>query len=103
MISVDRDGESAFKYQLPNGENHDVMDFHGAVRIFKNTFDDLNTGEEKYLWHSVYSNAHRNSLGFEIRAPEIVALLDTCGTSCWDDLKKQYEEIYGVPYDRLNQ
>jgi hypothetical protein len=101
IISVDRDGESAFKYQLPNGENHEVMDFHGAVRIFKNTFDDPKTGEEKYLWHSVYSNCHRNSLGFEIRPIELIAMLDECG-SCWDDVKQSYLEIYGTPYAGLN-
>ena len=97
IISVDRDGESAFKYQLPNGENHDVMDFHGAVRLFKNTFNDPRTKEEKYLWHTVYSQAHRQSIGFEIRPPEIVALLDKCDT-CWDDFKQQFQEIYKEAY-----
>jgi hypothetical protein len=97
IISVDEDGQSAFKYELPNGEGHDVMDFHGSVRLFKNTFDDAETGEEKYLWHSVYSNTHRQSLGFEIRPNEIVALLDSCDT-CWDDLMKQYKEIYKEAY-----
>jgi hypothetical protein len=97
IISVDEDGQSAFKYQLPNGENHEVKDFHGAVRLFKNTFDDPKTGEEKYLWHSVYSNTHRQSLGFEIRPNEIVALLDSCDR-CWDDLRKQYKEIYKEAY-----
>jgi hypothetical protein len=98
MISVDKDGESVFKYQLPNGESHEVMDFHGAVRLFKNTYDDPKTGEESFLWHTVYiKNAHRQSLGFEIRPREIVLLLDSCGT-CWDDLRQQYQDVYGVPY-----
>ena len=97
IMSVEEDGESAFKYQLPNSENHEVLDFHGAVRLFKNTYDDPKTGEEKFLWHSVYSNTHRHSLGFEIRPREIVAMLDTC-ESCWEDLKKQYKEIYKKPF-----
>ena len=95
IISVETDGESAFKYELPNGEGYDVMDFHGAVRLFKNTFDDSQTGEEKYLWHTVYSNTHRHSVGFEIRPPEIVALLDSCDT-CWEDMKQRYKDVYGV-------
>jgi hypothetical protein len=77
------------------------MDFHGAVRIFKNTFDDAVTGEEKFLWHTVYiKNAHRQSLGFEIHPMELVALLDSCGT-CWDDLKQQYEDIYKKPFSKF--
>jgi hypothetical protein len=100
IMSVDQDGESAFKYKLPNGENHEVKDFHGAVRLFKNTFNDPKTGEEKFLWHSVYSNTHRHSLGFEIRPNEIVALLDRCDT-CWDDLKQQYEDIYKKPFSKF--
>jgi hypothetical protein len=97
IISVDKDGESAFKYELPNGEKHEVKDFHGAVRLFKNTFDDPKTGEEKYLWHTVYSQAHRQSLGFEIRPMELVALLDKCDT-CWEDIKQDYQEIYHQAY-----
>ena len=98
VISVDRDGESAFKYKLPNGETYDVYDYHGAVRLFSNTFKDKATGLENYLWHTIYSkNAHRQSLGFEIRPKELVALLDQCET-CWNDIKQQSKQINQQAY-----
>ena len=94
VISVDRDGESAFKYRLPDDQTYDVYDYHGAVRLFSNTFKDKATGLEKYLWHTIYTkNAHRQSVGFEIRPEELIALLDLCET-CWDKMNQQYEAIH---------
>ena len=87
LISVDRPGESAFKYQLHNGEIREVFDFHGAVRIFKNSHTNSETGGRSFLWHTIYSkSAHRQSIGFEIRPRELVALLDSCET-CWELLR----------------
>ena len=87
LISVDRPGESAFKYQLHNGEIREVFDFHGAVRIFKNSHTNSETGDRSFLWHTIYSkSAHRQSIGFEIRPRELVALLDSCET-CWELLR----------------
>ena len=89
IMNVDVDGGSAFKYQLPSGEMVEVLDFHGAVRIFKNTHKDTSTNKELYLWHTAYSTfAHRLSIGFEIHPEQIVALLDTCGESCWNAFQK---------------
>ena len=86
IISVDKDGESGFKYLLPDGKVIDVPDFHGSVRLFSNTHEDAETGEKGHLWHTVYSkSAHRHSIGFEIPPEQIVALLDSCD-GCWDDL-----------------
>lgn len=93
IISVDKDGESGFKYLLPDGKVIDVPDFHGSVRLFSNTHEDAETGEKGHLWHTVYSkSAHRHSIGFEIPPEQIVALLDSCD-GCWDDLQSLREEI----------
>jgi len=89
IIAVSEDGESAFKYVLPDGKLVEVLDFHGAVRIFKNTNVDRKTGEALHLWHTVYSkNTHRYSIGFEIHPEQIVALLDDCGLRCWQGFQE---------------
>ena len=92
IIAVSEDGESAFKYVLPDGTLVEVLDFHGAVRIFKNTNIDSRTGEALHLWHTVYSKTtHRYSIGFEIHPEQIVTLLDDCGRSCWEGFQEMAE------------
>ena len=86
MLLVDKDGGSSFKYLTEHdGKVVKVPDFHGAVRLFTNTFVD-EAGVRTNLWHTVVSEtAHRFSVGFEIPPPQIVALLDSCD-GCWEDI-----------------
>lgn len=89
IMSVDEDHGSAFKYLGEDGRTVKVVsDYHGAVRLFKNTKErDAMTGEKDYLWHTVVSErAHRFSLGFEILPDQIIALMDSCH-GCWENLQ----------------
>ncbi len=74
LISVDQDGGSAFKYVQPNGQVAEVQDFHGAVRLFKNTHTDYDTGEESYLWHTVYVSLYSPSLYSPSLSPTSLSL-----------------------------
>ena len=98
LISVDRPGESGFKYQRnTDGAVVNMADYHGALRIFKNTHTEEEEEKEgtllgkkkkkrSYLWHTAYSKrAHRHSIGFEIPPEQLVALMDAC-EGCWEDV-----------------
>ncbi|UPQ97923.1 hypothetical protein HOP50_02g12200 [Chloropicon primus] len=99
LISTDRNGGSSFKYLLPDGKLMSVPDYHGAVRLFKNTRTIGDTGEVSHLWHTVVSQtAHRHSLGFEILPELVVALLDSCD-GCWEDVRTLLDEIQSLESD----
>ena len=88
-MSVDKDHGSDFRYLGKDGRTVKVVsDYHGAVRLFKNTKElDAVTGEKEYLWHTVVSeSAHRFSLGFEILPDQIIILMDSCD-GCWENLR----------------
>ena len=86
MLLVDEDGGSSFKYLTEHdGKVMKVPDFHGAVRLFTNTFVDK-AGVRTNLWHTVVSEtAHRFSIGFEMPPKQMVALLDSCD-GCWEEI-----------------
>ena len=86
MLLVDEDGGSSFKYLTEHdGKVVKVPDFHGAVRLFTNTFVDK-AGVRTNLWHTVVSEtAHRFSIGFEMPQKQMVALLDSCD-GCWEEI-----------------
>ena len=86
MLLVDEDGGSSFKYLTEHdGKVVKVPDFHGAVRLFTNTFVDK-AGVRTNLWHTVVSEtAHRFSIGFEMPPKQMVALLDSCD-GCWEEI-----------------
>ena len=61
---VDKPGKSFFRYRDPiSGEIITIYDKQWNFRLFKVSLD-------KLLWHAVYSNTHRFSIGYTIKFDE---------------------------------
>ena len=70
LIKSAADNESWFQYVDPtSGEIQRVYDHSGYLNFF-------NLVEEKPLWHGVFSNTHRYSLGIKLGDAAITRLLD---------------------------